>query len=61
MNDYILEVQNKYDEYLMKTEKRGASYGELVYIQNLNEKELEELEEDIYKELEEETDEELED
>ena len=53
MNDYILEVQNKYDEYLMKTEKRGASYGELVYIQNLNEKELEELEEEIYKELEE--------
>lgn len=60
MNDYILEVQNKYDEYLMKTEKRGASYGELVYIQNLNEKELEELEEEIYEELEEETDEELE-
>ena len=53
MNDYILEVQNKYDEYLMKTEKRGASYGELVYIQNLNKKELEELEEEIYEELEE--------
>lgn len=53
MNDHILEVQNKYDEYLMKTEKRGASYGELVYIQSLNEKELEELEEEICEELEE--------
>ena len=53
MNDYILDVQNKYDNYLMKTEKRGASYGELVYIQNLNKKELEELEEEIYEELEE--------
>ena len=53
MNDYILYVQNKYDEYLMKTEKRGASYGELAYIQNLNEKELEELEEEICEELEE--------
>lgn len=60
MNDYILEVQNKYDEYLMKTEKRGASYGERFYIQSLNEKELEELEEEICEELEEETDEELE-
>ena len=60
MNDYILYVQSKYDNYLMKTEKRGASYGELVYIQNLNEKELEELEEEICEELEEEICEELE-
>ena len=52
MNDYILYVQNKYDNYLMKTEKRGASYGELVYIQNLNEKELEELEEEANEKLE---------
>lgn len=51
MNDYILEVQNKYDEYLMKTEKRGASYGELAYIQNLSKKELQELEKEIDAEL----------
>ena len=38
--EYILNIQNKYDEYLMQTENRGISYGELAYIQNLNEKEL---------------------
>lgn len=52
MEDYILEMQCKYDEYLMKTEKRGISYGELVHIQNLSEKELKELEKEIDKELE---------
>ncbi len=52
MEDYILEVERKYDEYLMKTEKRGISYGELAYIQNLSEKELKELEEEIDEELE---------
>ena len=44
MEEYRLHVQSKYDEYLMKTENRGISYGELAYIQNLTEKELEELE-----------------
>lgn len=51
MEDYILNIQNKYDEYLMQTENRSISYGELVYIQNLNEKELKELEEELDKEL----------
>lgn len=54
MEEYVLWVQSKYDEYLMKTEKRGASYGELAYIQNLSKKELAELEEEIDEELEEE-------
>lgn len=52
MNEYVLWVQSKYDEYLMKTEKRGISYGELAYIQNLSEKELQDLEEEIDNELE---------
>lgn len=52
MNEYVLWVQSKYDEYLMKTEKRGISYGELVHIQNLSEKELKELEKEIDKALE---------
>lgn len=51
MEEYRLHVQSKYDEYLMKTENRGISYGELAYIQNLNKKELEELEEELEEEL----------
>ena len=47
MEEYRLYIQNKYDEYLMKTENRGMSYGELAYIQNLSEEELKELEEEI--------------
>ena len=51
MEEYILNIQNKYDEYLMQTENRGISYGELAYIQSLNEKELKEMEEELDKEL----------
>lgn len=50
MEEYILYIQNKYDEYLMKTENRNISYGELAYIQNLDEKELKELEEELEEE-----------
>ena len=46
MQAIIIEA---YDEYLMRTEKRGISYGELAYIQGLNKKELTAL----YAELEE--------
>ena len=42
-------VQQQYDEYLMRTENRGISYGEIAYIQGLNTKELRNL----YQELEE--------
>ena len=38
-----------YDEYLMRTKKRGISYGELAYIQGLSKKALTAL----YAELEE--------
>lgn len=51
MNEYMLHIQSKYDEYLMKTENRGISYGELAYLQNLTEKELEELEIELDEEL----------
>ena len=33
-------VECRYDEYLMKTENRGISYGEIVHIQNLTTAEL---------------------
>lgn len=48
----IFYINSIYDEYLQKTEKRGLSYGELSYIENLNDEELEELENEILKELE---------
>ena len=47
MDEYILEIENKYDNYLMQTEQRGISYGELAYIQSLSESELHELEDDL--------------
>ena len=50
--DFIMEVQKNYDEYLMKTENRGISYGEVAYIQGLNDKELEDLNNEAIKELE---------
>ena len=52
MQDYVLHVLNLYDEWLYKTEKRGASYSEIAYIQNFKKKELEELEAELLKELE---------
>lgn len=51
-NEYLLEVQSKYDEYLMKTENRGISYGELAYLQDLSREQLEEFEKELDKELE---------
>lgn len=51
LNDHVLEIESKYNEYLTQTEKRGISYGELAYIQNLSKKELQELEKEIDIEL----------
>ena len=50
-NEYIMEVQRKYDELMIKEENRGISYGELFYIENLNKKELLELEKEIDEKL----------
>lgn len=38
-----------YDDYLMRTEKRGISYGEILYIQGLTKPQLRQF----YQELEE--------
>ena len=35
IEEFRLEVQRLYDEYLYKTEKRGISYGEIAYIESL--------------------------
>jgi hypothetical protein len=50
--EYLREVVNKYDEYLMKTENRGISYGELAYLQDLSLGQLAEFEKELDKELE---------
>ena len=50
--EYLREVVSKYDEYLMKTENRGISYGELAYLQGLILEQLEEFEKELDKELE---------
>ena len=51
--EYNLHIQMLYDEWLMKTEKRGISYGEIAYMQGLSKKELNDLEIALVKELEE--------
>lgn len=50
MDEFNQEVQRLYDEYLMKTEKRGISYGEIAYIEGLSKKELNKLYEELLKE-----------
>lgn len=52
-NDYIMEIQTLYNQYLEKTENRGISYGELSYIENLKKKELDSLYIELIENLEE--------
>lgn len=42
-DEYTNEVIQAYDEYLMMSEKRGISYGEIAYIQSLKKKGLDAL------------------
>lgn len=46
------EVQILYDEYLQKTEGRGISWGEIAYLNSLDEDELEDLRKEIEQEQE---------
>lgn len=43
LEEYKQEIERAYDEYLYNTEERGISYGEIAYIENLNEQELNDL------------------
>lgn len=52
MNEFRQHVQSLYDEYLYKTEKRGASYGEIAHIEGLNKKELNGLYNELVHEME---------
>ena len=49
--EFRLEVQRVYDEYLYKTEKRGISYGEIAHIESLSERELQEFYDELCAEL----------
>ena len=49
--EYVLEVERVYDEYLDKSEGRGISYGECAYIEGLKKKELDALYNEILEEL----------
>lgn len=51
MEEYRNQVQQMYDEWLMKTENRNISYGEIAHIQSLDEKELTELVNELQYEL----------
>lgn len=51
LEEYRMYVENLYNEYLEKTENRNTSYGELAYIEGLNEKELDDMENELLKEL----------
>ena len=52
MEEFRLEVERLYDEYLEETEGRGMSYGELAYIEGLNKKELNALYEELIERVE---------
>ena len=47
LDEYKMEIEARYDNYIYETEGRCASYGEIAYIQNLNEEELKEFEEEL--------------
>lgn len=51
MDEFREEVIERYDEYLMATEGRGISYGEIAYIEGLGKKELNALYEEACEEL----------
>lgn len=53
LEEFRLEVGARYNEWLEKTENRNTSYGELAYIESLNEKQLNEIYEELLNELEE--------
>lgn len=52
LDELKMEVQSRYDDYLMATENRGASYGELAYIQGLSREELDDFCEELENEIE---------
>lgn len=52
LDELKMEVQSRYDDYLMTTENRGISYGEIAYIQGLSREELDDFSEELENEIE---------
>lgn len=52
LDELKMETQTLYDDYLMATEKRGISYGEIAYIQGLEREELDDFCEELENEME---------
>lgn len=52
VEEYRMYVETKYDEYLMETEGRGMSWGEVAHINSLKVKDLRGLEREIDEEME---------
>jgi len=51
LNEYRQETISKFDEWLMRTENRGISYGGLAHFENLNEQELAQIEQELEQEM----------
>lgn len=43
----LQDIQRRYDDYLQDTEKRGASYGEIAYVESLRGKDLDDFEKEL--------------
>lgn len=43
----LQSIQSRYDDYLQKTEGRGASYGEIAYVDGLRGKDLDDFEKEL--------------
>lgn len=52
LDELKMETQSRYDDYLMATEKRGISYGEIAHIQGLEREELEDFCDELEMEME---------
>lgn len=50
-DEYLMFIENIYNEYLEQTEGRNISYGEMAYIQDLDEQGLKDLEEELMEAL----------
>ena len=49
--EFIMAVETAYDEYLMKTEGRGLSWGEVGYITGLSDNDARALYDECFDEL----------
>ena len=51
LDELKMETQTLYDDYLMASENRGISYGEMAYIQGLDREELDDFCEELELEM----------